>query len=483
MNFDKSMAIEGDALGAMVELIKMARDDRKVLWLQQGHEHGRTKETLNYKEYLHVSSEKKRPPGYKTDATRETAMVFITSLSLVETLMNVNRWQQMFSCMVSRAITFEFVADGLTGSLNGALLRMYAELQVLSALVPTREVYFQRFCMQSDDGVWAVVDLSTDMLTSSSRPFKSRRRPSGCLIQDMHNGYSEVTWVEHWEYDDSGIHRLYRSVINNGLAFGAQRWLATLQRQCERLAIVLSSPQGTIATPAGNGSRNVLMLAEKMSNAFCSMVNASNMHRWTELSSNKDSSVRVTKKNRTDNPGDPPTAVLSAATSIWLPVEPKRLFDFLRDETMRSEWDILSTGGRVQEMAYIATGQDTGNSVSLLKASIQTNTVILQETCRDSSGFLVVYSPVDASEMKSVIDGGDSTHVAILPSGFSILPSEADELHIDQVNMGRGALLTAVIQILVSASNPPTSKITVESLNTVDNLISYSVHKIKSALL
>lgn len=53
--------------------------------------------------------------------------------------------------------------------------------------------------------------------------------------------YAQVTWVEHAEYDESQVHQLYRPLLSSGMAFGAQRWVATLQRQCECLAILMSS--------------------------------------------------------------------------------------------------------------------------------------------------------------------------------------------------------------------------------------------------
>jgi len=34
------------------------------------------------------------------------------------------------------------------------------------------------------------------------------------------------------------------------------------------------------------------------------------------------------------------------------------------------QWDILSNGGVVQEMAHIANGRDTGNCVSLLRVNV-----------------------------------------------------------------------------------------------------------------
>ena len=51
----------------------------------------------------------------------------------------------------------------------------------------------------------------------------------------------QVTWVECAEYDESQVHQLYRPLLNSGMGFGAQRWVATLQRQCECLAILMST--------------------------------------------------------------------------------------------------------------------------------------------------------------------------------------------------------------------------------------------------
>lgn len=50
-----------------------------------------------------------------------------------------------------------------------------------------------------------------------------------------------MTWVEHAEYEENTVHHLYRPLIRSGMGFGAQRWVANLQRQCECLAILMSS--------------------------------------------------------------------------------------------------------------------------------------------------------------------------------------------------------------------------------------------------
>ena len=81
----------------------------------------------------------------------------------------------------------------------------------------------------------------------------------------------------------------------------------------------------------------MLKLAERMVMSFCAGVGASTTHIWTTLSGSGADDVRVMTRKSIDDPGRPPGIVLSAATSFWLPVSPKRVFDFLRDENSRNE--------------------------------------------------------------------------------------------------------------------------------------------------
>jgi homeobox-leucine zipper protein len=86
----------------------------------------------------------------------------------------------------------------------------------------------------------------------------------------------------------------------------------------------------------------MLKLAERMAMSFCGGVTASAAHQWTTLSGSGADDVRVMTRKSVDDPGRPPGIVLNAATSFWLPVPSKRVFDFLRDESSRSEANIHS---------------------------------------------------------------------------------------------------------------------------------------------
>lgn len=95
----------------------------------------------------------------------------------------------------------------------------------------------------------------------------------------------------------------------------------------------------------------MLKLAERMVISFCAGVSASTAHTWTTLSGTGADDVRVMTRKSVDDPGRPPGIVLSAATSFWLPVPPKRVFDFLRDENSRNEVCEMKSG--IQQKANV----------------------------------------------------------------------------------------------------------------------------------
>jgi homeobox-leucine zipper protein len=106
--------------------------------------------------------------------------------------------------------------------------------------------------------------------------------------------------------------------------------------------------------------------------------------------------------------------------------------------------------------------------------------LILQETCTDASGSMVVYAPVDIPAMRLLMDGeGDSTSVALLPSGFVVLPAGPNVS--GDGHKTCGSLLTVSFQILVNSSQP-TRKLTAESVQTVKTLISGTIDSIRTAL-
>ena len=90
------------------------------------------------------------------------------------------------------------------------------------------------------------MDVSVDELRTTPRSSvrsMCRKRPSGCLIRDMQNGSSFVTWVEHVDVREKDLKAIFEAFVGSGFAFGAKRWISTLQRQAERfICSMVSNP-------------------------------------------------------------------------------------------------------------------------------------------------------------------------------------------------------------------------------------------------
>ncbi|KAL0406079.1 UNVERIFIED_CONTAM: Homeobox-leucine zipper protein MERISTEM L1 [Sesamum latifolium] len=227
------MAIEL-AVAATEEVIRIAQVG-EPLWVPSMD---RNATLLNEEEYLRSFSRVfgLKLDGFKCEASRESVVVAMSAPNVIEILMDVEKWLNVFSGVVSRAKNMQVISTGVGENYNEALQLMNAEFQVPSPLVPTRDSYFLRYCKQQvADNIWTVVDVSLDRLHSAPPLVACRRRPSGCVIQDMPNGYTKVTWMEHVEVEDGDVHNIYKPLITAGLAFGAKRWIAILDAHSQRL--------------------------------------------------------------------------------------------------------------------------------------------------------------------------------------------------------------------------------------------------------
>ncbi|KAL5661328.1 hypothetical protein ACJX0J_028453, partial [Zea mays] len=462
------------AARAMDELIRLAQAGEQI-WVKGVP--GDAREVLDVGTYDSLFAKPGaafRPPDINVEASRDSGLVFMSAVALVDVFMDTNKWMEFFPGIVSKAQTVDVLVNGLGGR-SESLIMMYEELHIMTPVVPTRELSFLRYCKQIEQGLWAVADVSLEGQRDAHYgvPSRSRRMPSGCLIADMSNGYSKVTWVEHMEIEQMlPINVLYRNLVLSGAAFGAHRWLAALQRACERFASVatLGVPHHDVAGVTPEGKRSMTKLSQRMVSSFCASLSSSPLQRWTLLSGTTDVSVRVSTHRSTDS-GQPNGVVLSAATSIWLPVPGDHVFAFVRDENARSQWDVLSHGNQVQEVSRIPNGSNPGNCISLLRGlnANQNSMLILQESCTDASGALVVYSPIDIPAANVVMSGEDPSGIPLLPSGFAILPGSGAGASSSAVVPPPGCVVTVAFQILVS--NLPSSRLNAESVATVNSLI------------
>ncbi|CAH8361512.1 unnamed protein product [Eruca vesicaria subsp. sativa] len=459
---------------AMEELMAMAQLD-EPLWNVGANE---TSLALNLTEYTRTFRNGLGPVlnGFRTEASKATSIVFMNHLDIVQILMDVNLWSNMFARMVARAISHDTILTGSQRNFDGAFHLMIAEYQVLSPVVSTRKCYFVRNCKQQGDGIWAVVDVSIDHFFPNIK-LKCRKRPSGCLIQQMQNGFCKVTWVEHVEVDDREVHPLYKSLISSGQALSAERWVETLERQCERLAFIMAPNVPSIEPDVTNNAKQSIMkIAERMTRSFLSGVATSSEDIWLNLSGNKECPVRVMTQKSLNDPGRPVGVILYASTSFWLPVPPNTVFDFLKDAKNRTSWDVITTGGEdVQLMSQIGSGRDSRNCVSLLRTpnTSQNKMLMIQETSIDPTASFVIYAPVDVSLIENVLLGGDPDNVPLLPVGFAILPDGTAQ-------QGRegGSLVSVAFQVLVAAD--PGARLKLTSVRITEHLTLAIVDKIQA---
>ncbi|KAL5221929.1 hypothetical protein ABZP36_026642 [Zizania latifolia] len=317
------------------------------LWVR-GAETNR--DILNYDEYVrlfrrdHVGSGDQLA-GLSVEASRECGLVYLDTVQLVHAFMDVDQWKKLFPSMITKAATLSVISTGDDGGQDGVVQLMFAELQTLTPVVPTREFYFARYCKKLTSERWAVVDVSvekTEVDVHASLPVRCWKNPSGCIIEEQANGHCKVTWVEHTRCRRSAVPPVYRAVTARGVAFAARRWLSALQLQCERMVFAVATNVPTrdssgVSTFAGR--RSVLKLAHRMTSRLCRAIGGSRDQAWSRAPKGDggDDIWLTSRKNDGNDPGESPGLIACAALSAWLPVNPTALLDLLRNESRRLE--------------------------------------------------------------------------------------------------------------------------------------------------
>lgn len=132
----------------------------------------------------------------------------------------------------------------------------------------------------------------------------------------------------------------------------------------------------------------------------------------------------------------------------------------------------------------------------------QNITLVLQESCIDPLGALVVYAPTELQTIATAISGEDTSDLFILPSGFTISSGDGRRAH-DQIGGSSsssnssgggstkqqqqqhqqtpaGSLVTVAFQVFIKCDTV-TTQIDFESVTAINTLITSTVQKIKAA--
>ncbi|XP_010550261.1 PREDICTED: homeobox-leucine zipper protein HDG8 [Tarenaya hassleriana] len=470
------------AAGAIEELVRLFHID-EPLWIKSSID-GRVVVDQEHYENFSQRHTHFKTSSARVESSKEVAVVPIEARSLVDMFLDSEKWVQLFPTIVNRAKTIHLLESAGPMEQVGSVQLMYEQMHILSPLVPPREFLIVRSCQLAEEGMWVVADVSYYLrdfdFVSSSNCWK---RPSGCIIQDLSDGHSKVTWIEHVEVDDKAhTHRLYRDLLCGGSGYGARRWIVTLERTSHRFALsnlnnIPTTDFGAVIS-SGEGRKSMMKLGQRMLKNFTGMLSMSGKLDFPQLSEVNNSGVRVSVRKSMEA-GQPSGVIVSAASSLWLPLPPSKVFNFFRDVHLRHQWDVLCHGNAVAEVGRILCGPDENNCVTVLRPFIPTESgmLMLQESFMDSLGGMMVYAPIDIPTMHVAVNGDDPSAVPILPSGFII----SRDGRSSPVTVEGSTLLTVAFQILVSG--PTYSRdLNMESVATVNTLISSTIQRVKAML-
>ncbi|CAH9106092.1 unnamed protein product [Cuscuta europaea] len=485
---DKGMVIDTVA-AAITEVVELLRTDEPLWTRTQGE--GRLVIHRERYDKVFPKGNYLKSSAARTESSKDSGVVAATPVQLIEMCLDPSKWMDFFPMMVPKARIIEVLDSGMLG---GSLQSMYEKMHILSPMVAPRDFIFLRYCGQVETNAWLMVDVSYDCFKDqldTSAPSNSWRLPSGCLIQDLLNGTSKVTWVEHVQVDDKKqTHRLYRDLICGSQAYGAKRWIVTLQRMCERFGFFLalrSIPDEVINAPEGR--RNMMNLSQRMVKGFCEILSMSDRVDFPHVTHMiNNGGVRISLR-RSNGSGQPGGLVVCAATSLWLPLPSEQLFNFFMDEKLRGEWDALSGGNPVTEIAAISTGSYPENRVSIIQplGRRESNIVMVQESSINSLEAYVMYATMKLRDISSAINGDDPVKFPIFPSGFVISgdgrreKTSSSSGSSSKARAQCGSLLTVVIQSMMSNSSF-SKEDSMECMASVHALISTTIQKIKAAL-
>nr|GMC47481.1 homeobox-leucine zipper protein PROTODERMAL FACTOR 2-like [Ipomoea batatas] len=260
--------------------------------------------------------------------------------------------------------------------------------------------------------------------------------------EETHNGALQVvTWVEHNLVPNGPVHDMFKMLLTSNYAFNAKRWMSTLQRYCDQT-------KGMDGEGLAVENKNMLKLSQRMVNCYARNLIPCKENPWVPLPiSDDDKEIFVRMNTNLDDVGLPRGVTITIYTSVLLPIPQITLFEFLRNGSNRSK----------------------------SPATNQAATLYLQESFSDSVGLYVVYAPVDVATAQYL----SSENVAIVPSGFAIMP---DKPNFMPVGLSDGGSILTICFQLVDEQLSSTDYLPPKSVITVHRIVSKTVSLIKDAL-
>ncbi|XP_015087432.1 homeobox-leucine zipper protein ROC8-like [Solanum pennellii] len=424
----------------------------------------------------------------RIESSKDFGIVSMTAIELIHNFLDPVKWMNLFPTIVTAAKTIEVLDSGTWG---GSIQLMYEKLHILSPLVEAREFLFIRCCRQLDATTWIMVDISYDIFNEiqSGVPCYSWKFPSGCVIQDMGNGQSKVTWVEHVQvYEKYQVNSIFRDLLCDREAYGAKRWIVTLQRMCERCNFSMGSTYPTRHDFKGvfhdpEGVKNTIQVSQRMVKSFFEILSMTDYDGDFPTSSQVNRVDRISVRE-SEEIIEPKGFIAIATASLWLPLSFQDVFNFFKDDKTRNQWDVLTGENNVFELDRVPTGTFSGNNITIIQPyNMHKEMLVLEETSIDEMGAFLVYAPIEIRAITSIVNGVDATKVPILPSGIIISPDGRLSSNSDgTANAQNGSILTVAFQILICGDNPTSKQQQFDVVASVHGVLGATILKIKEAL-
>ncbi|ESQ49775.1 hypothetical protein EUTSA_v10021974mg [Eutrema salsugineum] len=487
-----------ETAASAVEELKRLFFTEEAFWVKSSVDGTYVIDQEMYEKFSHTVK-RFRNMSARVESSKDATVLPIGATNLVEMFLDSEKWKNLFPTIVNSAVTVHRLGSQLPIKENCNVVQVIWErIHILSPLVPPREFMIVRCCQQIDEGLWIIADVSHSIVNFDQVNPSCYKRPSGCLIRALSNAHSEVKWIEHVEVDHKPeTHRMYRELLCGRSGYSAKRWIVALERMCERIALssILTIPatDWSEAINTGEGRKSVMKLGERMLKNFNDMLTMSGK---VDFPQHSKCGVRISIRMNME-PGQPTGLVVSAASCLSIPLSPLQVFNCLRDNNTRHQWDVLCYG-KVSEIARVFTGSSETNylnilrpprrediAISMAQDSDNDNMLMLQDCYMDALGGMIVYAPLDETTMNIAASGEvDASKIPILPSGFTISGDGRRSMAAEDGGVGHdgGTLLTVAFQILVSGKITRSRELNEKSVDTVSSLISGTVQKIKLLL-
>ncbi|KAK4718433.1 hypothetical protein R3W88_016771 [Solanum pinnatisectum] len=360
-----------------------------------------------------------KPSHFTIEATRSIGTVVGNSLTLVEMLINESQWVDMFPCIIGKVSTFDVISTGIGESKSGTLLL----LESINLQIETK--------LQIISNVIPIHEIQ--FLCFCQKHVEATWIIVDVSIDTVKEG-SQQYKIEKCQRLPSGCiiqvmpngyskHVEYDEIFVHHLYLPLIR--AGLGFGAQRW---MSSFKGILIDSKGEIGMGIL--AQRMTRNFCAGICA-NSNKWKTIQIENRQDTNFMMRNNISDPGEP-----------------------------------------------ISVGDDI--------IANQNNMLIFQDTCTDATGSLLVYAIIDSSKMNTVMKGGDSSCVELLPNGISIVPYLSQYYSANNNNGGNnnefcsGSLVTIRFQMLVD--NLSTTDLPKKSIIEANDIISHTIHKIKTAL-